>query len=186
MVAERVPDARFVFAGSPFTAEDHLFLDSIKRLVSELGLEEHVEFTGQADDVPGLMAGCDLVVLPSRREAVGRVVLEAGAMGKPVVASATGGLRQSVRDGDSGILVAPGDARGFADAIIRLLTDSDLAARMGRRGREIIASGYSSEETTRRIMAVYDEILPPPQRRIQEADSRKGSGTDSENSRIGT
>ena len=90
---------------------------------------------------------------------MGRVSLEAGAMGKPIVASATGGLRQSVRDGESGILVAPGDVEGFAAAIVRLLTDRDLAARMGRRGREIIVSDYSSEETTRRIMAVYDEIL---------------------------
>jgi glycosyltransferase involved in cell wall biosynthesis len=159
IVVGKVPDARFVFAGSPFTAEDGLFLDRIRRRIAELGLEQHVDFTGQVEDVPGLMAGCDLIVLPSRREAVGRVSLEAGAMGKPIVASATGGLRQSVRDGESGILVAPGDVRGFADAIVRLLTDRELAERMGRRGREIIASGYSSELTTRRIMAVYDEIL---------------------------
>jgi len=159
IVVAQVPEARFVLAGSPFTADDGLYLDGIKLLVAELGLEKHVEFVGQVDDVPGLMAGCDLIVLPSRREAVGRVVLEAGAMGKPVVASATGGLRQSVRDGDSGLLVAPGDIKGFADAIVRLLTDKDLAARMGRRGREIIASEYSSEKTTRRIMGVYDDIL---------------------------
>ena len=121
LVVAQVPNARFVLAGSPFTEEDGHYLDRIRLRIAELGLEGHVEFVGQVDDVPGLMAGCDLIVLPSRIEAVGRVVLEAGAMGKPVVASATGGLRQSVRDGESGILVAPGDVRGFADAIVRLL-----------------------------------------------------------------
>jgi glycosyltransferase involved in cell wall biosynthesis len=159
LVVGQVPDARFVIAGSPFTREDGIYLEGLNLLIAQLGLKEYVELPGQVDDVRGLLAGCDLLVLPSRREGLGRVVLEAAAMEKPVVASATGGLNEIIRDGDNGFLVAPGDIKGLAGAMVRLLTDKDLAARMGQSGRNLVTSAYSNEEVACKVMGVYDEIL---------------------------
>ena len=158
-VTNHVDGVRFVIAGSPFTRADSAYLESIRRQVDELGLRGSVEFTGYVDDVKALLQDCDALVLPSRREALGLVMLEAMAMAKPVVAFAAGGPKEVIRDGTDGLLVAPGDIEGLAGAIEDVLTDDDLAARLGRSGREAVVSGFSSEAVTGKMMDVYDEIL---------------------------
>ena len=81
-----------------------------------------------------------LVVVPSRSEGMGRIVLEASARSRPVVASRVGGIPELVEDGRTGLLVAPEDAGELAAAVIRLLEDPSTAAQMGRRGRELATS----------------------------------------------
>ncbi len=159
LVAERVPTARFVIAGAPFTIDDEIYLEGIKLMTAEIGLTDRVEFPGYVDDVKSLLVGCDMLAVPSRREGLGRVVLEAMAMGKPVVAFATGGLTEIITDGENGLLAAPGDSNALAQAMIRLLGDRDLAGRLGGNGRKTVASEYSSDLVAEKTMALYDEIL---------------------------
>ena len=158
-VACDVQGVRFVIAGSPFTAEDSAYLESIKLRVAELGLTGTIEFAGYVDDVKGLLQACDGLVLPSRKEPLGRVMLEAMAMEKPVIAFDVGGPGEVITSGADGLLVDPGDIEGLAGAIESVLTDKELAARLGRSGREAVISAFSSKSVAERIMDVYDKIL---------------------------
>jgi glycosyltransferase involved in cell wall biosynthesis len=103
--------------------------------LGEVGLAEHVELLGERRDVRELLARCDVFVLATRSEALPISVLEAMAAGLPVVASAVGGLAELVVDGETGLLVPPGDADALAGALERLLGDGRLRRQMGAAGR---------------------------------------------------
>ena len=86
------------------------------------------------------------LVLPSRREGMGRVIVEALCRGRAVVGSNSGGIRDLVRDGDNGLLVEEGDARALADALVRVLSDAALAERLGERARESVSALVATPE----------------------------------------
>jgi glycosyltransferase involved in cell wall biosynthesis len=94
-----------------------------------------VKFLGWREDVDEIMPLFDMLVLPSLNEGMGRVLVEAMAAGKPVVASRVGGIPDLVRDGETGYLVPPADEKGLADGIKKLLDDPDKAKQMGLRGQ---------------------------------------------------
>lgn len=114
-----------------------------------------VVFAGYRDDVPALLAGCDVFCLPSRMEGLPLVVLEAMARAKPVVASAVGGTPELVVDGETGILVPPGDVAALADALAALLADPDRAKRMGEAGRTRVEREFSLAASTARVLSLY-------------------------------
>lgn len=125
------PDCRFEFAG------DGAEREAIERLAADLGVAGACTFHGALpiERVYGLMAGAALQVSPSLHEAFGLVNLEAHAVGTPVVASNTGGIPAVVADGETGLLVPPGDPAALAAAVNRLLGDDALRERMGRAAR---------------------------------------------------
>ena len=98
----------------------------LKDKVKHLGIEKNVVFTGFWSDVPEITAILDISVLPSFYEGMGRVVLEAMAAGKPVVASRVGGVPEFVEDGVTGYLISPGDVEVLVDRLKALIGDSDL------------------------------------------------------------
>ena len=151
--AAQIPDALFVLAG------DGPDRDSIKQLVRRLGLEARVRFLGQRQDIPQLLASCDLFVLPSLYEGLPISVLEAMAAGKPVIATATGGTDEAVVNGSTGILVPPGNSTELAAAIRRLLTDRGLAAQFGAAGRSRAKQMFSSDSMVCGVTRVYDELI---------------------------
>jgi glycosyltransferase involved in cell wall biosynthesis len=114
-----------------------------------------VLFAGYRDDVPALLAGCDVFCLPSRMEGMPLVVLEAMAQGKPVVATAVGGTGELVVDGETGVLVPPDDVDALAGALARLLSDSELARRMGEAGRARVERDFSLAASTARVLSLY-------------------------------
>lgn len=151
--AAEVPEATFVLAGEgPKRAE-------LEARVAQLGLGERVRFLGRREDVPALLAACDVFCLPSLYEGSSLAVLEAMAAGIPVVSSAIGGTEELIEDGRSGLLVAPGDAEGLAAALRRLLGDADLRRRLAAKGRERVDQGLTREQNAERITGVYDELL---------------------------
>jgi glycosyltransferase involved in cell wall biosynthesis len=95
-----------------------------------------VKFLGWREDIDEIMPLFDMLVLPSLNEGMGRVLVEAMAAGKPVVASRVGGIPDLVRDGETGYLVPPADENALANGIKKLLDDPDKAKQMGLRGRE--------------------------------------------------
>ncbi len=157
-----IAGVRFVIAGSPFTEKDQAYFDQIKELAEQLGLLSAFEFVGYVEDVPGLLAACDVLVLPSRKEPLGRAMLEAMAAGRPVVAYRIGGPAEVIRDGETGILVEPGSIDGLAQAILRLLKDEPLRRRMGFQARQDVVGRFSSGTVAAGIMEVYDDILSRP------------------------
>lgn len=111
------------------------------------------------NDVEHLLAASDLLAFPSIAPHFARPVIEAGAMGKPVIASRIGGVEELIEDGETGILVAPGDAAALADAVHRILTDPAAAARMGQKGFERARLLYNADINAGTTIAIYDRIL---------------------------
>lgn len=151
--AVSVPDARFVIAG------DGPERNSLAAQSEALGLRDRVIFLGHRTDVPDLLAVCDLFVLPSLYEGLPVSILEAMAAGKPVIATAIGGTDEAVLDGETGLLVPPGDSDALAKAIQRLLADTSLANDMARAGRERAYGKFSAEQMVRRTVQVYEQLL---------------------------
>ena len=124
------PDVRMMFVGKGELETE------LKTMARSMGAGDKTLFTGWRDDAHEIMPVFDIFVLPSLNEGMGRVIVEAMAAGKPVVASNTGGIPDLVIDGETGFLVEPGDPAGLASAINKLLEDPDLRSKMGQAGRK--------------------------------------------------
>jgi glycosyltransferase involved in cell wall biosynthesis len=109
---------------------------ALENELRRLGLSNVVELAGERDDVPELLAGADVFVLSSRSEGLPLSILEAMAVGLPVVASAVGGVPELVVDGTTGLLVRPGDPGELAEALAHVLADAGLRRRLGCAGHE--------------------------------------------------
>jgi glycosyltransferase involved in cell wall biosynthesis len=127
----------------------------LRREAERLDVADRVVFAGYRSDVPAVLAGCDVFCLPSTAEGMPLSVLEAMAQGKPVVATAVGGTPELVVDGVTGLLVPPGDAEALAEALGRVLSDPELAKRMGAAGRQRVERDFAADVSTARILALY-------------------------------
>ena len=127
---------------------------ALEQLAGELGVEDRVLFTGWVERPRDYLPGFDVVAMPSRFEAFGLVAIEAALAERPVVATAVDGIPDAVVDGSTGVLVAPDDAPGLADAIRALLGDPGAREEMGRRGRERALERFSVS----RMAASYEEL----------------------------
>jgi glycosyltransferase involved in cell wall biosynthesis len=123
------------------------------------GLGAQVHFTGWRNDVADVLALADVFVLPSESEGFGRVLVEAMAMGRPVVATAVGGVPEIVSGGDTGLLVEPANPIALADAIRSVLDDPSRATRLGAAGRARATSTFSLGAHVDAIERVYDAVL---------------------------
>jgi glycosyltransferase involved in cell wall biosynthesis len=155
LLIERGRSIRVVLAG------DGQERRQLERLAAELGLADRVEFRGDVphDAVPAVLSGLDIFALPSKAEGFGVAVVEAAAMGLPVVASNVHGLPDVVHDGSSGLLVPPGDVEALAGAIDRLAGDPGLRAAMGRAGRKLVEERYDWEQNTAQMEALYQQLV---------------------------
>jgi glycosyltransferase involved in cell wall biosynthesis len=143
-------------------------------LLRELARGRDVVFPGAVPDaaLPALHRRAAVFVLPTVSqdcygrtfaisELLGLSVLEAMASGTPVIASRLGGLPEVVRDGETGFLVTPGNVGELRDRVAQLLGDRALAARMGRRGRELLLEQFTWAACAQRCLAAYEEVLAP-------------------------
>jgi glycosyltransferase involved in cell wall biosynthesis len=134
-------------------------LAGLKAKARELGINNRVEFLGHRNDIPELLARCDLFVLPSLYEGFPLSILEAMAAGKPVVATAVGGTPEAVIDGVTGYLVPSGDVPALATAIRKVLTDPVLAYKMGLSGRERVQNVFSLDMMVQSYAQLYQDLL---------------------------
>lgn len=128
---------------------------SLEAMAQQLGMQEDVRFLGFVSDVPGFLAGVDIVVLPSLFEGLGVSVLEAMAAAKAVIASRVGGLQELVIDATTGFLVEPRDVVELADAIAKLAHDRNLIRSMGQKGRERLEKNFTMEQMARKNEDFY-------------------------------
>jgi len=112
-----------------------------------------------SERTPSLYAGMDVLALPSLLEGLPRSVMEAAAMGIPVVASDVKGNREVVIDGRTGLLFPYGDVRALAAALRRILDAPELAASMGRRGAELAAERFDEQFVFEKILEEYAKLL---------------------------
>jgi glycosyltransferase involved in cell wall biosynthesis len=134
-------------------------LARVSGMAAAVGVSDRLRFLGRREDAIDFIAAADVFVNPADYEGLPVAVLEAMALARPVVATAVGGVPGLVRDGDTGLLVPPGDPAALAGAVARVLDDPDMAGRLGAAGAEVVRAGYSLESMVRRTEALYDEVL---------------------------
>lgn len=155
VVRRSYPDVAFkVLGGRDSRNPSSLSLDEVTRLG-----DSGIEWIDEVLDVRPYLAAADVVVLPSYREGLPRVLLEAGAMGRAVIATDVPGCRQAVISGCTGILVPARDARALAEAMERLVLDRDLIARYGRAGREFVEQHFDEKQVIGETIASYELLL---------------------------
>jgi len=159
ILQDRFPDVRYVLVGSAFPGnESHV--EALKQRITALGVGDRVLLAGDVADIKAAYAAMDVVVMASGLpEPFGGVVVEAMAMGKPVVGSAIGGTLEQIADGVTGLLVPPRDPGALADALARLLENSALRQQMGEAGRRRFEELFAFEPFYASIMQLYEEVV---------------------------
>ena len=152
-VLAQAPEARFVLVGDGSEGP------RLQAMARELGIAERVIFTGERRDIPEVLSALDIFALSCDTEGFGLAVLEAMAAGLPIVATRVGALPELIEEGESGILVARGDAPALADALLRLLWDAVLARRLGQAARARAETDYSAARSAGLMGDLYLEVL---------------------------
>jgi sugar transferase (PEP-CTERM/EpsH1 system associated) len=131
-------------------------LGALEKEASDLGIAANVRFLGFRDDVPALLHAMDVFVLPSLSEGLPLAILEALALGKPVVATHVGGIPEVVQDGLTGFLVAPKDPQALAEKILLLLRHPETASDLGRAGRRRVEDAFSIKKMIHEYQWLYE------------------------------
>ncbi|REJ70964.1 MAG: glycosyltransferase family 1 protein [Planctomycetota bacterium] len=147
------PTAEFLIAGAG--PEE----SNLRRQVRDLGITEHVTFVPEEMDVGGSLLAMDIYVLPSLKQGLGTMMLEAMVRGRPVIATKSGGVYSVVSDNETGLLVPPRDSEMLADRIIELLDDPLRARRIGRAARDMVCTQFPVARMVERTAELYREVL---------------------------
>ena len=139
--------------------QDADFVGRLRSLIDDLNLHERVKLTGFRQDIPALLSVADIYIHTSVEEAHPRAILEAMAIGLPVVAFAVGGVTETVVHGQTGLLVPQGDVRGLAEAILSLAETPYMRVQMGLAGRRRVETFFSAAVTAEKVACVIDSKL---------------------------
>lgn len=132
---------------------------ALEALADELGVADRVSFLGYRDDIPALLAACDVFALPSLYEGSSLAVLEAMAAGRAVVSSTIGGTEELIEDGRSGLLVRPGDVDGLRNALERAVVDEKLRSALANAARERVERDFTPQAMVGANERIYRELL---------------------------
>ena len=173
VLTARGVSARLLVAGSTTFVEEATRYDNrayearLEQRIRELGLGDRVQMLGQREDVPEIIAALDVLLVPSWEEPMGRTVLEAMAMQRPVVTTSRGGPAELMVDGEHGRLLESHRPEEWADALQELAEKPRLLEAMGRGSREHVERHYGLTASTQRLMDVYSSVIydgPAPDR----------------------
>jgi len=151
-VFERIPDAEAAVVGPGPMCEE------LERRCDELGIADRVTFHGYVDDVPEMMHAADVFCLPSFSEGLPLTLLEAMASQLPPVVSAVGGVPDVIRDGETGLLVSPGDTEAVGSAVAKLLESPTRRREIGERARQYVIKEHSWDARISEIIEVYKDV----------------------------
>ncbi len=136
-------------------------MELLKGLVAELTLDGVVKIVGFKEDAHSWIHASDVFVLPSLAEPFGLVLLEAMALGRPVIATNAGGPKEIVVDGQTGLLVPPRNPELLATAMVRILSDEQERTAMGQNARKRYLEHFTAERMARETIQVYKRALEP-------------------------
>lgn len=152
-VAKQFTKTKFIIAGEGSLRK------RLEKQVEDTGLQSRFIFTGWREDIPEILSILDILVLPSLNEAVGMVLIEAQAMGVPVVATNIGGIPEIVKDKQTGILVPAGSYKDLAQAINYLLSDKQKRLEMVEIAKTWIKGRFKAEDMVNEISRLYQELI---------------------------
>ena len=155
-VISQLPNVRFVILGTGKLESE------LRTQIQRLRLEQHVLLAGFRSDVLSLQKGFDVFVLSSTTEGLGTTLLDAMALGRPIIATQTGGIPEVVVDTKTGALVPPRDPQALATAIVNLLRDPSRRARFGTAARARVREQFSAEQMIQRTLEVYLRLAGTP------------------------
>lgn len=161
IVNQKHPRAKYVIVGDLYhNAKCNTdYRDELLKMVEEFQLKDHVIFTGFRKNVRGFMSEVDLLVQPSKREALGTSMVEAMSCGKPVIGTDVDGIPDVIGENESGILLNPRTPEAFAEAINFFIENPEEARKRGARGRERALKLFNVYENIKRVEGIYDEAL---------------------------
>ncbi|MBM4041488.1 MAG: glycosyltransferase family 4 protein [Planctomycetes bacterium] len=158
-LAKRLPDARFPIVGAPlYAAPGSDYPTLLKAIAAKLKVEDKVLFVGHRDDPFAALSAMNVVVNCSENEPFGRVLIEAMACRRPVVAFRSGAVPEIVQDAQTGLLVPFGDTAALAEAVLALVNDPARAQRLGEAGRRRVAEHFTLQASTNGIEDIYSEL----------------------------
>jgi GT2 family glycosyltransferase len=156
LLSDQGQKCRFVLVGRP----DPDNPESIpEKILNKWHSGNIIEWWGHRDDIPEILAESNIVVLPSYREGLPKVLLEAASCGRAIVSTDVPGCREIVRNNENGILVPPYDVKSLANAIKVLIKDTEVRQNMGLRGREIVENEFAEEIVVKQTIKLYEELL---------------------------
>jgi glycosyltransferase involved in cell wall biosynthesis len=153
------PNVRLYLLGDHVIEEYRSYKEELDLLVSKYGLDRHVVFTGWRKDALEVVALMDIMIHPSFSEGFGRAVLEAMALGKPVIASKVGGLRNAIRDGINGYLIDTGDVDALAQRWRKLTVDAELRQKLGQEAKRTVFAKYLIDDKVARLSEIWCNLL---------------------------
>ncbi|MGA1840810.1 MAG: glycosyltransferase family 4 protein [bacterium] len=153
IILENNNAVRFVVVG------DGYLKDELIGKTRDIGIEEHVIFTGFRNDIPNIIKSIDILVLPSINEGMPMVILEAMSASKPVVASNVGGIPEMIVDGETGYLVPPCDINRLAEALIRLVNDPKKMKDFGNAGFKRVKILFTAEQMASKTRDLFESLI---------------------------
>jgi glycosyltransferase involved in cell wall biosynthesis len=151
-ILEQCPDVHYLIVG------DGVHRAALSDLVAGLAIKDHVTFAGHRTDIPDLLACCDIFVLPTLKDALPTVLIEALAAGKPIIASNVGGVPEIIEDEVNGLLVAPGEPSKLVEACLRLLKDNELSRQIILAGSETVRQRFNIDTQIEQLSRMYEEL----------------------------
>ncbi len=153
------PDIRFLAVGGESAVNDIGWFPKMRAHAQELGIGDRVHFTGSRDDVPDMMRSMDVLVVPSLNEGFGRVIIEANAVGIPVVGANAAGIPEVIEDGKTGLLVPPKDAEAMAAAVARLLDDDVWRRQMATALPSIVSARFAPARQMEELQRAWSDAI---------------------------
>jgi glycosyltransferase involved in cell wall biosynthesis len=155
IIARQRPDVRFLAVGGESVTMDRGWFSRMQRYARQLGIDRVVHFTGRRTDVPDLMRSMDVLVVPSRNEGFGRVIIEANAVGTPVIGANAAGIPEVIEDGVTGILVPPCDPQAIATAALQILRDLPWRQRVAVEAPARVRERFSPVRQIRALESIW-------------------------------
>ncbi len=152
-ILREFPETRFLILG------EGAMRATLEAMARDVGISESVIFAGFRGDIARIIPCLDIVAHPALREGLGVSLLQASTSGVAIVGANAGGIPEIVHNGETGILIEPGDAGAIADACIRLLRDPELRAGLGERARAMVETEFSTEQMIEGNLRIYRELL---------------------------
>ena len=152
-----IGSAKFVARSTRFDNES--YVDGLRARVADAGLQDRVSWLGEREDVPELVRALDILLLPSEEEPFGRALIEAMALGVPVLATNVGGPPEIVEDGREGYLLPPHEPAAWARAVRRIAESPDRGVEMGLAGRRTVERKFTAEHHVAAMLAVYERAV---------------------------